>query len=305
MPEHGSTHEISREQESNFTLERDENGNAYIEKPEGKYVILYTAHHEQVELNELLPEETDGFFMETGPHDYTADPVEVFRCVPDRGYLEENNISVYLGDTNLNLSAIITDKAVVVGESILAGSMIGSEISSEIKRHKDKKKEKEIDRRSFLRIGAKGLAGAYLSMPLISTAGRIFSGFTGYGSSTTAEFKKLSQKLHPEEHIFLYTLRNVVMAHKQQHMMENMNDSQMATLIGAAHTGIEDQIKHSPEERLEFLKALKKAGILKKVIKDPETFYKVLQYDYDEEEGQWSYQETEIPELKELLEDSE
>lgn len=161
---------------------------------------------------------------------------------------------------------------------------------------------KQITRRGFLKkvgTGFKTAAAVWLSMPLIESL--LFLGFGVQGDFVHPNLRKLIEKTHPETWFFILTLRNVVLAQKEQWLMEQMGDKphHIATIIGAAHTGLEDQIRKSPEERLKFLQAVK--PLLEHMFV-PESVYKMVQFEFNEKRLHWRPTKIfEIPELKELV----
>ena len=69
---------------------------------------------------------------------------------------------------------------------------------------------------------------------------------------------KFSSKLHPEQNLLVCRLRNALIAHKQEWLMKKMGTHpHFATILGALHVEIEEQIQYSAEERCKFLQSLK------------------------------------------------
>lgn len=160
-------------------------------------------------------------------------------------------------------------------------------------------KNKKISRRKFLELGGRATLASWLSIPLISSLGRIITAFTEVGHGPTAELKKISHQLHPEVDLLILTLSNIIFVQKEQWLMEKMDDKpHLATIIGAEHCGIENEIQSPKEKRIEFLERL--SPILPLVVSPLETFYQIAIFDFDSKN--WQTKEIlEVPELKELL----
>lgn len=173
---------------------------------------------------------------------------------------------------------------------------IGTTLLAQIIKNRQRK---TYTRRDFLIKGAKAAVGAWLLMPAIE--GLLFTTLGMQGEFMPPDIRKLVEKTHPETWFFLLTLRNIVLAHKEQWLMETMgNKPVLATTIGSAHTGLEDQIMRSPEERLQFLRAVK--PLLNRMF-DPESIYKMVQFNFYPDRWNWwgPSRVYEIPELKELV----
>lgn len=280
------------------SLERKDNV-VRIDKPEGTYTIIY-GDHSTPQDPEQLPENLEGLVLETGTARWPENLLGyLYYCKNDRqlaslfSRLEEKKIPVIFSDARLRAQLTIP-----VAENLMAIAEAGLG-SNLLTKAKKELKTKQISRRKFLRVtGAVALA-SYLSTPLLASLSRAASIFTNVGHGPTAEFQKISHKLHPEADLFVLTLRNAILAQKEQWLMEKMgNRPHFATVLGGDHCGIEDQIQYSPQRRLKFLKALK--PLLPRVISPKETFYKIAIFDFN---GRvWQVRETlEEPELRKLI----
>lgn len=273
----------------------------HIYKPEGKYTIIYGGHGIPVAPN-LLPENLDGLFLETGTtikhSNYGKDPLQSLEFFSGRTPgnqwrqykklfppLEEKRIPVYFADLAFTKGVVIVyaDIFVPVGESVIGATML-TKMAQEAK----------ISRRNLLKLGV----AVWLSTPFISNLARVISHATGVGEAAGAKFHKFSHKIHPEQNLLAVVLRDAIIAQKEEWLMKRRgNQPHMGTVLGAMHTEIEDQIQHSSEDRLAFLRAAK--PIWKQVI-SPETFSKMVRFDFNGKE--WQVGEIfEVPELKELI----
>jgi hypothetical protein len=113
----------------------------------------------------------------------------------------------------------------------------------------------------------------------------------------TAKALKWSQRLHPELNVLVAKIRNKVIAHKEQYLMEKYGYSHIGTIIGANHVQIEDDIQQSPEARLAYLRRYK--PLIKNTVV-PETFYSIVTNTYNE--GGWKSKLDVVPELRALVE---
>lgn len=267
-------------------LERE--GNVVrIEKPEGFYTIIYGIHSRPTEPQQL-PERFDGLFLETGRNNYLEASLNFLKAFKgDRQYqpvfqpLEEKRIPIYFADAFLDEKVIALDSLVTGGEGGLA-VIIASQI----------RKNGQISRRDFLRA----TASTWLLTPFVSSMGGFF--FGDIGEEPIAELQKFSHRLHPEDKLLTLTVRNIIIAHKEQWLTERIGKGpHLATILGADHVGIEDWILNSPEERITFLYRSKPIW---RPFVAPETVYQMVRFDFDG--YQWQVGEIfEVPELKELV----
>lgn len=89
--------------------------------------------------------------------------------------------------------------------------------------------------------------------------------------------------------------RNVVMAHKGEWLMRNVTGMKhFAMVLGEGHTGIEGQLRRSPEDRI---KALQRLSLILKALSRRETIFNISRYDYNGSEWQLGGM-FEVPELK-------
>jgi len=205
--------------------------------------------------------------------------------------LETKRLPVYFADVHL-----VEDKAADVENLLVAGEATLSAYL--LAKTAQETKHAPISRRDFLKLGGKAALATWLSIPFMSDLGISASLEMREGRSASAEFKKASHRLHPEARLLIDTVRNIVIAHKEQRLMEYMKSHpHLVTILGAAHVGIENDIQSSAEKRLAFLQTLK--PILHKVY-TPGTFYRAVRMDFDGKN--WQVGDTfEFPELKALI----
>lgn len=278
-------------------LEREGNV-THIYEPEGTWTIIYGPHTFFSYDPKQLPKGTDGLFLEhqsnylKNPLGFLSADKESKDYQPLIEFAETNRVPVYFADLDIRNEMLVIPAEVLVE---LTETVVGAAI---LKKIPQVMRNNRMSRRQFLKIGARALSGAWLMTPMASMVGTTASGLTGAEEERTAEFIKLSDRMHPEDILISKTLRNVVLAHKEEWLMNKMgNKPHFSTIFGPLHAGLEDQIQHSPESRIEFVRALR--PVLKTVV-TPETLYKMIRFDFDGKN--WRIGEIfEVPELKELV----
>ncbi|MFZ5845628.1 MAG: hypothetical protein ACOY0S_04125, partial [Patescibacteria group bacterium] len=143
-----------------------------------------------------------------------------------------------------------------------------------------------VSRRNFLKYGSLALASYFLS-PAIATITPALTYLTGIGNEPLSEFEKFVNSIHPETLFLSVKLRNTVLAHKQNWLMENLGATHLGTVIGAAHKGLEVELETSEEARLDFLK--KTTRFWYQII-SPESFYKIVVMKFDGKD--WVFADT-------------
>lgn len=210
--------------------------------------------------------------------------------------LEKKRIPIIFADAALSDTIRDKERYLLLAETLFGTGLL---VNRGIDLIKTKQLSQRLSRRDFLKAARDMALAFYLATPAYSSLGILASSEINKGHGPTAEFQKISQKLHPEVDLFVLTLRNAILAQKEQWLMEKMGERpHCASVLGMAHSGIEDQIRYSPERRLGFLRRLK--PVLPWVISSKETFYQIALLDFN---GRfWQVREIlEEPELKELI----
>lgn len=265
-----------------------------ITKPEGIYTVIYGLH-ETPNPATLLPGHFDGLFVEAND-DYSKDPFAVLNWALGRAqeryffdYIKGEKIPMYFADMSLsNWGLELTARTLLISAETIIGGKLLLDIAKDLEKRK-------LSRRDFI---VRGVLSIWALGTSTSMVARILSSKTGRGDKLSAELIRTNEKVHPETHLLLATVRNVIMAHKEQYLMERIGGNpNFVTTIGAAHVSIEDQIRATPQNRIEFLQAIK--PVLKEFA-DTGTFYKLLRFDFDG--NHWRIgDELEIPELKAII----
>lgn len=161
----------------------------------------------------------------------------------------------------------------------------------------DKPVQEKVSRRKFLKMLVSGL-GVYFALPLVASAGVIASDSLKQGEKSTAEFFSLVGKIEPQFLFLVLGVRNTVVAHKLNWLMEQKGGKLHFTHdFGALHLGVEDKLLQTPEERIAFLK---KTKALWQPFFVKETFYSIATADFKDK--QWKDSPVlEVPELKALV----
>ncbi len=315
---------------------------AEIEKKEGKYTVLYGDHNKEQSVEDI-PLDATSFMMETGVLDYVDKQVEEIVDLLEfdksgaqfNSIMRKNNelkLPIYFTDARppdvAALMLLLSEFTPFVKAGIGTAAIFGT--ASEVLKHKEDVKSfqhsKEfysdfpqelvdkyegiaaptLSRRDLVKLGGKALVGAWLFTPLVT---KLIHNFL-YEYEETREKKTLddvNNLLHPDERVLdavMLTARNLVMAHKEQLIMEadRENKNNMVSILGAEHYGIEGALTASPEERMESLEAMK--PLLKIAFRDS-TFYSYAKLTPEEQvDGSIRYEKTitEVSELRELLE---
>lgn len=273
-----------------------------IRKAEGDYTVIY-GNHWQVMDPKQLPEHLDGICFETATANWLKEPIQTFLSAqntvqysPLLKPVEEKQIPVYLVDlasdddhSGLFGLAIYSDVFLEIAEGILGYRMIRSAL---------KHKGKSLTRGESLKHILKICAAGYLLSPSISMALKALASFSGVAEGPTSYLLKMGLKIHPESFFFVATVRNTVLACKQEWLMKQIGSRpHFATVIGGFHIGIEDAIFESSEDRLALLKNFQ--SLISKTYL-PESLYKITRIDFNGDNWQvtGAY---EVPELKEIF----
>lgn len=92
-------------------------------------------------------------------------------------------------------------------------------------------------------------------------------------------------------------LRNAIMAHKAEWLMRNVdNMNHLGMILGSGHSGIEDQLRKTPEDRI---KSLRRLSIILKALSRRKTIPNISRYDFNG--SQWKLEEVfEVQDLRDI-----
>jgi hypothetical protein len=187
------------------------------------------------------------------------------------------------------------------------GMGVGFYTLTEMKKNKEKKKEGIYTRRDFCKIAGLGAAAVGL---FGGVAGGIIEGSygtkLGVGESRPVDEHSFLRTMYKKRNEILdmvgiqnilTVLRNAVMAQKLHTIAERMKKNgeytgekpHVGIEIGAAHSGIEDMLTMTEEERLQIIGDI--AESIKDVFEDPQKeIAAILKTTYDPEDKKWRVQ---------------
>lgn len=253
---------------------------------------------------EILPSNLNALFLESftdasiynaswiySPENVVGMLRNVIQTAPLFPVLEERRTKVVLGDLSINLvlpGQILIDGLPVVAEAGLGVGLVYSTIDNLL--------QTKMTRREFIKGALKMAAATWLAIPVESlfTAGAsYYLGETGLSVDTM----ELSRITHPEA-IFLINLRNLVIAHKMDWLLKEVyRGGNIGLVIGGVHTGVENWLIKSPEERINYLRRTRPFW---KWLVEPTTFFSTAEVSFD-----GSYWKTsngfQIPDLVEVV----
>lgn len=273
---------------------------ATVRQAEGSYSFLYGFH--LLEDNpEHLPSDADGLVLETGETRWDGNPareIAYFKSSPINRQLrniipeaERRRIPLYFLDPvwAQTRRRLLADLALIGGEAVVGLNVF---------RGNDERKETRSDL-DELRRAAREALGAWLWTPFVASVGRLASALTGAGHHFTAETLKCSHRFHPEQGMFLATLRNIVMAEKMDWLLRQAEKGRhLCAVMGALHADIERFVQHfTSAERMRRLALYR--PLLGGAI--PATFTDIAECRFDGEEWRESARCT-VPTLREFIE---
>lgn len=268
-----------------------------ITKNGARYTFVYNNAFSPKDYSKDLPRNSNGLVLETGTNHWIEDPMRYLQeHKANTSYfnlfntLEKKKIPLFFADVGYknDLKGHVPLVASVL--ALGAETVIGIELLRRITHLKK-------TRRSFISSAVKAAAGAFLAAPGLSYIAGVTSSASEVGEEHATNLIKSINTAHPEVSFFITELRNIVIAHKEEWLSVKKRKPHLATLIGGGHANIEEQIQHTSQERIDFLRKIK--PLLKEII-SPEEFYRIAEFTYDGDD--WRLQEIyEVSELKELI----
>lgn len=243
-----------------------------VETPSAKYDIVYSLHNQPVKPETI--EQADAIILELVGNYETQEKVQKhmeFISREQHTYHQiiksaaEKQKPVFLVDMSTDAYATRRDAALNVVllpviEAMIAAGLVFSGIKGVAKKEK-------MDRRSFLKLGAKMTAAAYLSLP---QASRLLSFVStdyfrqvpdeeSFSRKTEKFVHKIKSSSHPELYSNVVNVRNNLIAEKSEAIARMLNKKlgrkpQLALLTGASHFGLEESLSSDPFERINSLK---------------------------------------------------
>jgi len=267
--------------------------NTEINKPEGKYTIIYDAHDDKARYE--VPGEFDGVFLESGVINY-VDPVEAEAYLNredgdwQKILLKAQNkgAPVYFDDLTLTVGSVITP---VVGAAVEALVGVGVTLKSLM--------DVKMSRRQFVK-GLGLLAGLWFLSPVIGTLATYIPRDIEQVKAAEAGMMRVNEAVHPEVFKYLLTFRHMVAGYKQEWLMREIGGKpHMVSVWGRAHIGYERVIEMTLAEKKHHIERQIDLARERQVMM-LESVYKIAECRFSN--GKWQVEEMiDVPELKDLV----
>lgn len=282
-----------------------------VKTAQGTFRIIYGVHIIKQDPADL-GSNFSGVVLETGTADYLTPEgleklLEMAQSHPIQRQLTDVMVrlaqeqrSIYLGDVADSEILVASLKVPLAVETLLAGA-IGAAVLSTFSDARKKHAQAPLSRRELLKLAAAGTAAgvaeAYLTFPLVTGASTTAAMITG--ATLPKDAMRLQEEIHPELYALLVTLRNFIFASKleaiKQHDQDASSAAELAIILGAGHTGVENALRMDPQVRAkainEYLRYLPTI--------DREKLTKIVRLDYDRQAAKWQTTETfDDPKLK-------
>lgn len=171
-------------------------------------------------------------------------------------YAAEHSVPVYLIDSNKDSGNYeFIQKLLPTLELYVSYKLLKSSITDSIKQ--------PVTRRSFLKNLGKAAAAAYFSAPVIEAAAIISHNSepseSSFERNIERKIRPVNELIHPELNSMTLQGRNHIIADKSEYIAKEFGSKlsrkpKISIVIGAAHTGIEDALKMTDEQRMGELK---------------------------------------------------
>jgi len=156
--------------------------------------------------------------------------------------------------------------------------------------------EKPITRRDFLRWSIEGILALYFSTQALE---KIYAQLTAPHVDESSKARRifriieaLNEKIHPETHLIIITLRNIILAQKLHTIAEELSEEirripEVAIAVGASHIGIEEALKKTNEERKRIIERILGFPGIEKLAGKIEEISTIARFDFDRNSGRW------------------
>ena len=242
-------------------------GKPIIQLPHGNITLCFEVHSQGLHPSDI-PDGVDGIWMEDVSNWYDthckrpgkkpASQKQLFDSPVDRNegdfmaFLSDTKMPIYYMDAHVpypgvHLLSLNTMETIQLG----AGSYLLLSAAYDAISVFDRVQGARIRRRDML----KGLAGWYLTLPMISKLAAVLNTKENQCMpQLSSDCQALSDDLHPES-VMVLKIRNMLMAYKQHQVMEQMGTKpHFVTNLGARHGGIESCFRCTQEEKLASLR---------------------------------------------------
>lgn len=281
-------------------------------KGNAKYSFVNDVHN-IVQSPENLPANGDAFFVETGTGWWTKDPIghlKAMEAVPSLSMnkmlkqINSDGTPVVFWDLEGEFLTSMPDVGVFAAE---AGTGIYL-LSKAFKKEKAEVNDNSLSRITRRRLGkiGMGVLGSWFAVPSTSMVLTLMKKLTGLDSQVINSFDRAQAAIHPEESLYLLTIRNSILAEKEEWLQKKWGGGKhFVTIAGSFHFEkgvhtVEDELKRSSEERIDFLGNPLVKPILT-TLADPESIYTIVVIRQDETNGTRREERYIVPELYKLV----
>jgi hypothetical protein len=267
--------------------------NTEINKPEGKYTIIYDRHDGESRYE--MPDEFDGVFLESAALIRYVDPVEAEAHLngKDGDYqkillkAQNKGVPVYFGDLTLTDEVFIASALGITVEAFVGIKTLKTLM------------DLKMSRRQFIK-GLGLLAGLWFLSPVIGMFASGMPKDIEQVKAIEAGMSRVNEAVHPELFKYLLTFRHMVAGYKQEWLMREMGGKpHMVSVWGLAHIGYERAIEMTLTEKKHYIERQIDLARARQVMM-LESVYKIAECRFSN--GKWQVEEMiDVPELKDLV----
>jgi pheromone shutdown protein TraB len=273
-----------------------------VELPEGRFRIAYGVH--RLPQNPKDVKGVNAIMLESGSLKYYPEKEAEKAFDALRSFIQYRNIigeaaaarqPIYLTDIDTGaVRSLLTLRLLPLAEGISAAVLILRSLFE--LGHKILKTSKTMTRRDFLKLLGTSSLAAYFGTQLGEQLGEYLTGSTKGGLDEKTAIRKiyrflikLNEMVHPETHLVILTLRNLIMAQKLITIARDLRSEigrkpEIGVVVGGAHIGIEGALKLTTKERMNTLRKILSIPGLKDL---RENVAAIARFDYDPQTGEW------------------
>ncbi|MDP3948725.1 MAG: hypothetical protein Q8Q17_02110 [bacterium] len=256
-----------------------------VERPEGRYRIVYGAHNVEQAIKDLGPNYAGVILEATSSADECQTAldrniinVQYRKIIQDT---RQRKKPIFVVDIDSIQEPLMYHFGVPMIEAVAAGGAL-------LSKNKNTGNQK-ITRRDFLKKAAKIATLGYVGTDML----------VGLLSSSKDNPEIAKKALHLRENInpkymYLLALRNLIVAEKMTKIStenkEQFGGEDLVAVYGENHSDLAPVLKMSHEERMKELKRI--LGILPRPFTQPKDLARVLRFDFDAEQKKWQMQES-------------
>jgi hypothetical protein len=268
-----------------------------VKLPEGRFRIAYGQHN--LPQNPKDVEGVNAIMLESGDLKYYPEEEakkafhELVSFPQYRDIIKEAAAarqSIYLTDIDPGVVRILLTLLFSLAEEISAGVLILRSLFE--LGHKILTTSKKMTRRDFLKLLGKSSLAAYFGTQLGEGLTALPKGSLDEKTAIRKVNRfliNLNEMAHPETHLVIVTLRNLIMAQKLTTIARDLGSEigekpEIGVVVGGGHIGIEEALKLTTEERM---------NTIGKILSIPgleglrENVAAIARFDYDPQTGKW------------------